>query len=128
MWRLYMQTPLELTLKGFMDTDGTIEALVQEKLIKLEQVSPRLTSCSVAIEQLNNNQKHDHTYHIRIHLMLPNHHEIVIKHDPEKGVMEHKKLGTILRETFATARRQAKEITDKQRHKVKNHHQELSDV
>jgi ribosome-associated translation inhibitor RaiA len=116
-----MQIPLGLTFKNFDDRNGEAKAVVYEKLAKLENVCPRLTSCHVVIEQFQNPKHHHHTYSIHIVVTFPHHHEVVVTRDPDKGEIQEKLLTTQIREAFMAVRRQVQEILDKEQGRIKNH-------
>lgn len=113
-----MQLPLELIMKN-VDNKTEIEAVVAEKVAKLEMACDHITSCRVFIEQNPTHQHAKHTYHVRIDVRLPPHHEIVIKRD--SGRKAHENLAAVVREAFMAARRQVEVIVDRQKKKVKSH-------
>ncbi|MEW5894743.1 MAG: hypothetical protein AB1650_03130 [Candidatus Omnitrophota bacterium] len=116
-----MQKPLELIFKNFEDRDGVVEQVVLEKVKKLEQVCPRLISCHVAIEQLQNSKHNHHSYSIHIVVNFPPHHEVVITRHPQKGDVQEQLLTTQVRDAFIAARRQVQEIMDKHQGRIKIH-------
>jgi len=117
-----MEVPLELILKN-VENKAEIEAVVYEKLEKLEQVCNHVISCRVFVEQ---NPTHLHkkmaSYHVRVDVRLPPHHEIVVKRDSGRNV--HDNLSTVVREAFIAARRQVEVIVDRQEKNVKAHTRE----
>ncbi|MBF0595337.1 MAG: HPF/RaiA family ribosome-associated protein, partial [Candidatus Omnitrophica bacterium] len=60
-----MEVPLELVLRNVENKDE-IEAVVYEKLEKLEQVCDHVISCRVLVEQNPTHQHAKFSYHIRI--------------------------------------------------------------
>lgn len=116
-----MEVPLEVVLKN-VDNKKEIEAVIYEKVAKLEQVCDHVISCHVFIEQNPTHQISRHSYHVRIDVRLPPHHEIVVKRDSGRNV--HDNLSTVVREAFMAARRQVETIVDRQKHKVKAHTRE----
>jgi len=116
-----MSIPLELKLKNFEDATGAVSAVVDEKLAKLEQVCPKATSCHVLVEQLQNPKHHHHSYHIRVAVKFPSHHEVIVVKDPQKGGIQEELLTTQIREVFISVRRQVREVMDKDQGKVKTH-------
>lgn len=116
-----MQKPLELTLKNFEDNSGAVTRVVHEKIAKLEQVCPKLTSCHVVIEQFQNPKHRHHSYSIHIVVTFPPHHEVVIMREPQKGGVQEELLTTQVRDSFIAARRKVQEILDKQQGRVKSH-------
>ncbi len=118
-----MQTPLEITFKGFEDK-GEMTDLINEKVKKLEQFCDHITSCHIIIEQIKHAQRKGHSYDVLLDIKIPPHHEIAIRRHPEKGETGDDYLSKIIRETFAAAQRQTKVIVDKQHQKVKAHTKE----
>lgn len=116
-----MEVPLELVLRNVEHKDE-IEAVVYEKLEKLEQVCDHVISCRVMVEQNPTHQTAKFSYHIRIDVRVPPHHEIVVKRDSGRNV--HDNLSTVLREAFIAARRQVEQVVDRQKHNVKAHTRE----
>lgn len=113
-----MQLPLELIMKN-VDNKAEIEAVVAEKVAKLEMVCDHITSCRVFIEQNPTHQHAKHTYHVRIDVRMPPHHEIVLKRDSSRQA--HVDLATVVRDAFIAVRRQVEVIVDRQKKKVKSH-------
>jgi hypothetical protein len=62
------------------------------------------------------------SYHVRLDVRLPPHHEIVVKRDSGRNV--HENLSTVVREAFIAARRQVEVIVDRQEKNVKAHTRE----
>lgn len=116
-----MQVPLEVILRNVRNKEE-IEAVVYEKITKLEQVCDHVTSCHVLVEQNPTHQNTVFSYRIRVDIKLPPHHEIVVKR--ESGRNAHEKLGAVLREAFIAARRQVEQIVDRQKKHVKAHTKE----
>ncbi|NTV28615.1 MAG: RNA polymerase subunit sigma-54 [Candidatus Omnitrophica bacterium] len=116
-----MEVPLEIVLKN-VERKEEIEAVIDEKISKLEQVCDHLISCRVFVEQNPTHQHAKHSYHIRIDVRLPPHHEIVVKRDSGPNAHEH--IDAVLREAFIAARRQVEQIVDRQKKRVKAHTRE----
>ena len=113
-----MKLPLELIMKN-VEHKQTIEAVVQEKVAKLEQSCDHIISCRVFIEQNPTHQHAKHSYHVRIDVRMPPHHEIVVKRD--SGRNTHDDLSAVVRDAFMATRRQVEVIVDRQKKKVKSH-------
>jgi ribosome-associated translation inhibitor RaiA len=113
-----MQLPLELVMKN-VEHKEDVEAVVYEKLAKLENACDHITSCRVFIEQNPTHQHAKHTYHVRIDVRMPPHHEIVVRRD--SGHKVHDNLSAVVRDAFIAARRQVEVIVDRQKRKVKSH-------
>ncbi len=116
-----MDVPLEIVLKN-VKNKSEIEAVVYEKIEKLEKVCDHITSCHVLVEQNPTHQHATFSYHIRVDVKLPPHHEIVVKRDSGRNV--HEDLGAVLREAFIAVRRQVEQILDRQKSLVKAHTKE----
>jgi ribosome-associated translation inhibitor RaiA len=113
-----MQLPLELIMKN-VENKAEIEAVVGEKVAKLDMACDHITSCRVFIEQNPTHQHAKHTYHVRIDVRMPPHHEIVVKRD--SGHKSHDNLAAVVRDAFMATRRQVEVIVDRQKKKVKSH-------
>ena len=113
-----MQLPLEIVMKN-VENKAEIEAVVYEKVGKLEMSCDHITSCRVFIEQNPTHQHAKHTYHVRIDVRMPPHHEIVVKRDSGRNV--HDGLAAVVRDAFMATRRQVEVIVDRQKKKVKSH-------
>ena len=116
-----MEVPLEVVLKN-VEHKEEIEAVINEKIAKLEQVCDHLTSCRVLVEQNPTHQQAKHSYHVRIDVHMPPQHEIIVKRDSGRNV--HENLSTVVREAFIAARRQVEQIVDRQKQNVKAHTKE----
>jgi len=114
-----MELPLELTFRD-MDTSEPIAALVEEKLGKLEQVCDHITSCRVVIEQPHRHQSSGNPYRVLVDVRVPPGHEIVVRRDPNDSD-QHEPLEAVVRSAFEAARRQLRELGDKQSDQVKQH-------
>jgi hypothetical protein len=111
---------MDITLKNFKD-DGKIEKLVREKMDKIEKVCPKVTSCHVFIEQMTNPKHNHHSYHVRIAIAFPPHHEVIITRDPAKGGVQEQFLTTIVKDAFIAARRRIQELSHRQKGHARGH-------
>ncbi|NLE64750.1 MAG: hypothetical protein GX606_02400 [Elusimicrobia bacterium] len=116
-----MDTPLEIVLKN-VENKTEIENVIYEKLDKLEQSCAHITSCHVLIEQNPTHQSKKFSYHVRVDVHVPPHHEIVVKRD--SGRNTHDQLPAVVRQAFIAARRQVEQIVERQKKKVKAHTRE----
>lgn len=114
-----MQLPLEITFRGLSKDDHT-ESLIREQIAKLEQVCDYISSCQIVVEKTQQHQRSGNPYQILIDIRVPPGHELVVKQGDEEQDM-HKELPTIIREAFSAARRQLKELVEKQRKRTKTH-------
>jgi ribosome-associated translation inhibitor RaiA/cold shock CspA family protein len=106
-----MQVPLELTFRD-VDKSDAIEALVHEKIEKLERVCGELTSCRVAIERPHKRRQTGDQYRVRLDINVPPGHDIVIteESDPDQ---KSDPLHGVVREAFETARRRLRRLSEK---------------
>ena len=116
-----MEVPLEIILKN-VDQKEEVQAVIYEKVAKLEQVCDHIISCRIFVEQNPTHQHKSCSYHIRLDVRMPPHHEIVVKRDSGRNV--HENLPVVVREAFMAARRQVEEIVDRQKKHVKAHTKE----
>lgn len=116
-----MEVPLEVILRN-VDAKHDIEAVILEKIDKLEQVCDHVTSCRVLVEQNPTHQHKQFSYHVRIDVHVPPHHEIIVKRDSGRNV--HDSLPKVVREAFIAARRQVEGIVARQKLHVKAHTKE----
>ena len=114
-----MQLPLEISYRGVKKT-GWTENLIREKAAKLDQVCDHLTSCRVAVEKTQQHQRFGSPYRVRIDMKVPPSHELVVRREPSEGDIHHE-LPQVIREAFDVARRQLRELAERQRGEVKSH-------
>ena len=114
-----MQVPLEVTCRG-IDNTSEAEALIRQKVAKLEESCDYLISCRVAVEKNHEHQQAGSPYRVRLILRVPPGHEIVVKRESGEGDM-HENLLAVIRDVFGAARKQLQELVRKQRGDVKMH-------
>lgn len=110
-----MKIPPEITYRGVEKTDD-IDALVYEKLEKLEEVCNYINSCQIAIEKPHDRPSHGSPYRVRLDITVPPGHEIVAESNPSEGT-QYDPLDAVIRDAFDAAVRQLKKLTRKQREK-----------
>jgi cold shock CspA family protein len=108
-----MQIPPVITYRDVPKSE-TLEALIREKITKLETVCDYITSCRVAIERRQLYQQSGNPYRVRIDLTIPPGHELVIKRRAGEGSM-HDDLGAVVRNAFEAARRKVRDLVERQR-------------
>lgn len=113
-----MKIPLQLTFRN-MDHSDAVEADVQGKVDKLEQMFPNIMACRVVVEAHHHHKHQGNLFHTRIDLTIPGH-ELVISREPG-GNHAHEEMHVSIRDAFEAARRQLEKHTDKLRKKVKVH-------
>lgn len=111
-----MQNSVQIAFHG-LDHSDAVETRIREKVAKLEQFCDRITGCRVTVEMHHRNTSNLHhkgePYHINIDITVPGD-KIVVKRAP-KDPHVHEDIGVALRDAFATAERQLKDYTRKQR-------------
>lgn len=114
-----MKVPLEISYRNVEKTDA-LEALIHEKVAKLERFCDHISSCRVAVEKPHENPKSGSPYRVRIDLTVPPGHELVAVKNPAEGD-QYDPLETVIRSAFEAARRQLVELNERQHDEVKSH-------
>jgi cold shock CspA family protein/ribosome-associated translation inhibitor RaiA len=118
-----MQVPLAITYR-YVEKNDAIEELIRKKVAKLEQVCDYMISCQVAIEQDQKFQRSGSPFRVRIDMVVPPGHELVVKRESSGGEI-HDKLPEVIRDAFNAARRQLQKLTERQRGRVKSHPEQV---
>ncbi|MBD3161343.1 MAG: HPF/RaiA family ribosome-associated protein [Candidatus Eisenbacteria bacterium] len=108
-----MQVPLELSFRR-VDMTDEIEELIRDQAGKLEQVHDSLVSCRVAVERDQKAPKRGNPYRVRLDIRVPPGQEIIVRRESSQGEI-HEELTQVIRESFSSARRQLRELNEKQR-------------
>ncbi|MEC4894464.1 MAG: HPF/RaiA family ribosome-associated protein [Oscillatoria sp. PMC 1051.18] len=114
-----MKIPLEISYRG-VEKSEAIESLIRQKASKLEQVCNYMNSCRVIVEKIHEHPKSGSPYRVRIDMTVPPGHELAVDKSPDTG-KQYEPLDAVIRDAFEAARRQLKELTEKQRGDVKFH-------
>lgn len=120
-----MQVPLNLSFRH-IDKNPELEALIAEKVAKLEQVCPYLTSCRIAIEKPQEHLRTGSGYRVRIEVKVPPGHTVVASREPGEGML-HENLEMVVRSTFDALRRRLRELVERQRQEIKSHPEQQPD-
>ncbi len=97
-----MRTPLQITFHG-MDTSPALEALVRDKIAKLEQFHPNVTGCRVVIDKPHHHKQQGEHFIVAIDVAVPGN-NVVANH------AHHEDVNVALRDAFTAARRQLDEL------------------
>ncbi len=108
-----MKVPLDVSYRGVEKTED-IDALVQEKMGKLEEVYKGINSCHIAIEKVHDRPSHGSPYRVRLDITAPPGHEIVAESNPGEGT-QYDALDVVIRNAFDAAQRQLKKLARRQR-------------
>lgn len=114
-----MQIPLDITYRD-VDKTPALEELIRSKVAKLEDVCDHIMGCHIAVERAHTHPSHGSPYRVRLDLTVPPGHEIAVAKNPGEGV-QYDALETVIRDVFDAARRQLKELTEKQQNHTKSH-------
>ncbi|HSN21810.1 MAG TPA: HPF/RaiA family ribosome-associated protein [Usitatibacter sp.] len=109
-----METPLQITIQNVPRSDA-LEARIRESAAKLELFHPRITSCRVAVDEL---QKHPHQgrqFRVRVEVHAPGREHVVAT------LQHHEDVYVALRDAFDAARRQLQDEVREARGDVKRH-------
>ncbi|MGF1497016.1 MAG: HPF/RaiA family ribosome-associated protein [Elainellaceae cyanobacterium] len=114
-----MQVPLQVSYRGVEKTDA-LDALIQEKVDKLEDACSQLNSCRVSIEKAHVHPDSGSPYRVRIDMTVPPSHELAAVKSPGEAT-QYVPLEAVIREAFDAARRQLVEINRREQEEVKRH-------
>ena len=114
-----MQIPLELSFRDVNKT-AELEDLINDKVDDLEKVFDNIISCRMAVEKPQEHQSSGSPYRVRINVRVPPGKEIVVTGNPGDGEM-HDPLEAIIRDAFATATRELRELGNRLNQEVKQH-------
>jgi cold shock CspA family protein/ribosome-associated translation inhibitor RaiA len=114
-----MQIPFDVTYRGVEKTDD-LEALIQEKVDKLEEVCDHIMGCHIAVEKVHDRPSHGSPYRVRIDLTVPPGHELAVDKNPGEG-NQYDPVDAVIREAFDAARKQLTKLNRKQQGEVKQH-------
>jgi ribosomal subunit interface protein len=109
-----MQVPLQITTRNMQHSDA-LETHIRDKVAKLAEFHPRITSCRVTAEEFAKHRHQGRQFRVRIDVRVPQH-EIVATRDHDEDVY------VALRDAFDAAKRQIEEVVRESRGDVKQHH------
>lgn len=108
-----MQVPLQITVRNMKHSDA-LESHIREKVQKLGEFHPRITSCRVTVEEAARHHHQGRQFQVRIDLRVPQR-EVVATRDRDEDVY------VALRDAFDAVKRQLEEVVREQRGDVKEH-------
>src|SRR4028118_558397 len=121
-----MKVPPEITYRG-VDKTPALEALVHEKIAKLEEVCSYISSCHIAIEKPNESTRNGSPYRVRLDITVPPGHELVAESKPGEGP-QYDAVEIAIRDAFRAARRQLSKLSQRQHESDKSIAQESEDA
>ena len=113
-----MQVPPQITFRNIEATED-LEAVVREKIAKLEEFFDRITSCHVIVESPHRSHQRGSRYRVRVHVVVPRT-ELVVDRQPSEH-REAEDLRGAVREAFDSMRRQLEDDARELRGDVKSH-------
>ncbi len=113
-----METPLELS---FVNMEGTerLEAIVREKVSRLEKILDRITSCHVYVKAPHQSHRTGNLHAVHIEVRVPGDELFVDSGKGDEPAHEHPEVA--IRDAFAAMERQLKEWKQKAASEVKTH-------
>ncbi len=123
-----MKVPPEITFRN-VDKTNAIDALINEKIGKLEQVCDYISSCHIIIEKIHDRPRSGSPYRVRIDITVPPGHELVAESNPP-DVNQYPSVEAVIRDAFNAATRQLRKLTKQQNEsdkaKTHNHAEETT--
>lgn len=113
-----MKLPLQITFRN-LDRSEAMEAQIQKKAEKLDQVCDDIMGCRVMVEARHRNHHKGNLYHVRLDITVPER-ELVVSRDPQEN-HAHEDAYVAIRDAFEAARRQLEDYVHRRRRKVKHH-------
>jgi cold shock CspA family protein/ribosome-associated translation inhibitor RaiA len=107
-----MKVPPDITYRG-VDKTEALDALVNEKLNKLEQVCDHISSCHIAIEKIHDRPRSGSPYRVRIDMTVPPSHELVAESNPP-DINQYASVDAVIRDAFDAAVRQLRKLNQLQ--------------
>jgi len=93
-----MQSALQITSDD-MPHSAAFDARIREKVVKLEQICPRLTACRVVVTAPHRREQHRKLFTVRLNITFPGG-EVVVTRD------NHEDVNVLLRDAFVAVRRE----------------------
>lgn len=114
-----MQTGLKIDFHGSEPSEALAQK-IEEFVDELERVYGRLTACHVGIESPGHHQRKGGQFRVRIHLTLPDGHEITVGTTPAADKRHADALFAVT-DAFRRAKRQLQDRVRKMQGQVKTH-------
>jgi cold shock CspA family protein/ribosome-associated translation inhibitor RaiA len=100
-----------------MEHSEAIEALIRDKVAKLDASPDHIMGCRVVIEPAGKHHEHGNLYEVRIDITVPGE-EIVVTREPSQHT-QYRDIHVALRDAFDSARRQLEDYVRRRRGSVK---------
>lgn len=98
-----MQTPPQITFRG-LNPSPAVDALIRERLERLERFHDRITSARVTVEKSTARGHRGHLFHVAVDLEVPG--GLVVVNRKPGDVNAHEDIAVAVRDAFAAATRQ----------------------
>lgn len=108
-----MKVSPEVTYRGITKTDA-IEALINQKIAKLEQVCDHISSCHIAVEKNQDRPRDQSPYRVRLDITVPPGHEVAAESNMS-AQKQYVGLDTVIRDAFDKAWRQLRDLSKRQK-------------
>ena len=114
-----MQTPVEITFRHCEPSEA-IRSEIAEQVRRLEQFSPRITSCRVVVTGPAARRRSGNLFEVELFIAMPEHKDVVV--DRTRGDAPQREHALVaIREAFDAAVRQIEEAQREMRGQVKEH-------
>jgi ribosome-associated translation inhibitor RaiA/cold shock CspA family protein len=109
-----MERPLEITFHNLPSSDA-VEAEIRKHVAKLEKLHDRIIGCRVSVELLHRQHRTGKVFDVHITLSLPGT-DVAVSREPHRAhdKYAHPDVHTSLRDAFAAAERQLKDLKQRQ--------------
>ncbi|MDA3969727.1 MAG: HPF/RaiA family ribosome-associated protein [Desulfobulbaceae bacterium] len=114
-----MQLPLQITYRN-MDSSAAVEADIQGRVDKLEEINSEIISCKVVLEAPAKSQQQGGLFKVSIDLSCPEG-KVVVNKEPSGKNKAHEDCYVALRDAFRAAGRQLEKYSERRRGEVKTH-------
>ncbi len=111
-----MLLPLQVSFRH-MERSEPIEALIREKVAKLDASPDHIMGCRVVVEPAGKHHEHGNLYEVRIDITVPDE-EIVVTREASQHT-EYRDIHIALRDAFDSARRKLEDYVRRRRGFVK---------
>lgn len=113
-----MKLPLQITFRN-MEGSEAMKANIEDRVGKLDQISPQIMSCRVMVEARHRHHQVGNLYHVRVDLTVPGN-ELVASREAHDH-HSHTDVYVAIRDAFGAAHRQLENYARQRRRDVKTH-------
>lgn len=113
-----MQVEPHITFRNMQPSDA-VEAVIRERVTRLDRLFPNLTSCRVTIEEHHRHHQQGNLFQVRVDVTAPGH-ELVASREPDAH-HAHEDVYVAVRDAFDAMDRQVEDLARVMRGDVKTH-------